>query len=152
MRRAGLVLLSFALPAFGLAVPDTTTLVPYVNGDIKVTYEPQDSFLADASTAVKVTVVQPSAIRDFDAERGETGTVDVSGTLDFPGPESPAEADVDIEFSPDGTTWSRKATLRTVNGFSGTVTADGPGYWRAHYQGAEMFQPSISKAVYADPR
>lgn len=51
----------------------TTTLVPYVNGDIKVTYEPQDSFLADASTAVKVTVVQPSAIRDFDAERGETG-------------------------------------------------------------------------------
>jgi hypothetical protein len=131
----------------------SATVVPYVSTDLVVRYEVRDPFVGDgASKPVKVTVVQPSVIRDFEATRGETGTVEVSGELDFPGPQSPGGATVDIEFSSDGTTWRREATLSADHHFSGTITADQPGYWRAHYLGATIFQPATSDAAYVDPR
>jgi hypothetical protein len=59
---------------------------------------------------------------------------------------------VDIEFSADGTAWVRKATLHPTSNFSGTIMPQRPGYWWAHYRGGREFQPSISEAMYADPR
>jgi hypothetical protein len=156
---AGAVLFLDAAPGTPEVTTDadghySATVVPYVSTDVVVRYEVQDPFMGDgASKPVKVTVVQPSAIRDFEAARGEeAGTVEVSGDLDFPGPESPGEATVDIQFSTDGTTWHREATLPADHHFSGTITADQPGYWRAHYPGATMFQPATSDAVHVDPR
>ena len=131
----------------------SATVVPHVSTDVVVRYEVQDPFMGDGvSEPVKVTVVQPSVIRDFEAARGEAGHVEVSGELDFPGPQSPGDAAVDIQFSADGTTWHREATLPADHRFSATIAADQPGYWRAHYPGATMFQPATSAAVYVDPR
>jgi hypothetical protein len=131
----------------------SASFVPYQSTDIPVTYVVEDPFIADASVTTKVIVVQPSLIREFTADRGaEAGTIEVAGALEFPGPISPGDPRVDIEFSKDGTTWARKATIPGGNRFSGTVPAKRPGYWRAHYRGGTEFQPFIGEAVYADPR
>jgi hypothetical protein len=131
-----------------------TTVTPSVSANIVVRYEVHDPFMGDGtSKPLKVTVVQPSDIREFDAQPGDDpGTVRVSGVLEFPGVQSPGDSAVDIQFSPDGTTWSRKATLPNNNGLSGLVPANRPGYWRAHYRGASGFQPATSEAVYSAPR
>ncbi|GAB3966310.1 hypothetical protein GCM10029978_031150 [Actinoallomurus acanthiterrae] len=131
----------------------SATLVPYISDKLPVTYVTQDPFMADASTTADVIVAQPSAIREFGAERGDqAGTVTLTGNIDFPGPESPAEAQIHIEFSPDGTTWTSKTTVSAVNGFSSTVEETRPGYWRARYLGGRDFQPATSETVYFDPR
>ncbi|GAB2801289.1 hypothetical protein GCM10027176_01830 [Actinoallomurus bryophytorum] len=131
----------------------SVTMVPYNTGDIPVYYTTQDPFVADATAAAAVIVVQPSVISEFEAERGvDAGAVNVRGNLYFPGLASPGDPQVDIQFSLDGTTWHRRATLPANSSFSTTIQETRPGYWRAHYRGGRYFQPSVSDAVYADPR
>lgn len=131
----------------------SATLVPYNTGDIPIYYTTQDPFVADALGSASVIVVQPSVISEFEAERGpDAGAINVRGNLFFTGLSAPADPQVDIQFSPDGTTWHRKATLPANSFFSATIPETRPGYWRARYRGGRYFQPSVSDVVYADPR
>jgi hypothetical protein len=96
-------------------------------------------------------VAHPTAINEFTASR-EGESVTVSGALIFTGSSIAGAADIAIEFSTDGRTWTQRALLPgqpTGIGFlfSGSITESRVGQWRATYSGGAHFQDAVSQAV-----
>lgn len=142
---------------FTTAADGTFTMeyTPWQGGYFQLGLDTEDDPFLQASTGTSdvVHVHRASEFTAFTASRSDTGQVRAEGLIDFPDGWSPATILVDIEYSSDGTEWTKVATDEAFwagDGyeFAADIDRSTAGSYRAFFAGSTSFQPATSQSVF----